>query len=118
MAYSKIPKAGSRLEEELYIQLRALHGSSGIPLPVREYRFIPSRKYRADFCWPEHKVICEVEGGVWTNGRHNRAKGFIEDCSKYNQATCLGYKVLRITGEHIKSGEAVAWIEKLVKAQT
>jgi len=41
-------------------------------------------------------VALEVEGGVWTGGRHTRGAGFIEDMEKYNAAACMGWFVLRI----------------------
>lgn len=64
--------------------------------PVREYRFCPGRKFRADFAWPRRKVLLEVEGGVHSRGRHVRALGFMADCKKYNLAAQLGYMVIRV----------------------
>lgn len=59
-------------------------------------------------------MIVEVEGGIYTNGRHTRGKGFEKDCEKYNWATMEGWKVIRVTKKHIDSGEALEWIEKLL----
>jgi len=83
----------------------------GLPAPVTEYEFHPDRKWRADFCWPEQKLIVEYEGGTWMHGRHTRGSGFEKDCDKYNAATVLGYRVLRFTQKHVKSGEAVKVIQ-------
>jgi very-short-patch-repair endonuclease len=80
----------------------------------REYQFHHTRKWRFDFAWPLKMVAVEVEGGVWSNGRHTRGKGFIEDCIKYNEATVLGWKVLRVTTDMVKNGEAMKYIEQLV----
>jgi len=80
---------------------------------VREYRFHPERKWRFDFAFPAHRVAVEVEGGVWTRGRHTRGRGYIADIEKYNEAVILGWRVLRVTREHIESGQATKWLEQL-----
>lgn len=98
--------SGSDLEETLAMYMRAV----GIPEPLREYRFDPKRRWRADFAWPELMLLVEVEGGQWTNGRHTRGAGFEADCEKYNEAALFGWRVLRVTSTHIKTGEALAWI--------
>jgi hypothetical protein len=65
-----------------------------------------------DFAWPEALVALEVEGGTWVRGRHARPKGFAEDCCKLNEAALAGWTVLRVTGEHIASGQAVEWLRR------
>lgn len=67
-----------------------------LPLPVREYRFYPERKWRADYCWIDQFLILETEGAVWTQGRHTRGSGFVKDIEKYNMMTVLGYRLLRV----------------------
>jgi very-short-patch-repair endonuclease len=62
---------------------------------VREYWFAKPRRWRFDFALVGPKLALEVEGGVFTRGRHVRPKGFISDCEKYNAATLLGWRVLR-----------------------
>lgn len=64
---------------------------------VKEYRFHPKRLWRFDYAFPEHKIALEVEGGVWTQGRHTRAEGFLGDIEKYNTATLMGWRVFRCT---------------------
>ena len=44
------------------------------------------------------KVAIELEGGVFSNGRHTRGAGFAEDCRKYNTAQLAGWLVFRFTG--------------------
>jgi len=80
----------------------------------QEYKFHPKRQWRADFHITGTKILVEVEGGIWTGGRHTRGKGFIHDMEKYNAATVLGYQVLRFSTEQVKSGLAVRQIEKMV----
>ena len=73
-----------------------LHVLQGIaPDAVAEFKFCPSRKWRADFAIPSHRLLVEIEGGVWSGGRHTRGSGFIGDMEKYNMAAILGYRVLR-----------------------
>lgn len=94
---------------ERYVE--AIIKSEGIEAPQREFRFC-ERLWRFDFCWTDQKVALEVEGGIWSGGRHTRGKGFLEDCSKYNQAAIMGYKVIRICKEHIDNGKALQWIHE------
>ena len=67
----------------------------------REYRFNPLRRWRFDFAIPMHAIAIEVEGGVWTQGRHTRGSGYIKDCEKYNSAVMLGWRVLRYPATEI-----------------
>jgi very-short-patch-repair endonuclease len=87
----------------------------GIEKPVYEYRFHKTRKWRFDFCFVEAKLALEIEGGVWTNGRHVRGSGFIKDMEKYNQAAILGFRLLRVTPEQTQNGEALILIEEYFK---
>ena len=73
---------------------------------VPEYRFHPTRKWRMDWAWPKHKLALEIEGGAWTRGRHTRGKGFVADLEKYNTATVMGWRILRVTPKQFSSGEA------------
>jgi len=69
----------------------------GFPEPAREYRFMPPRRYRFDLAWPELKIAVELEGGVFSGGRHTRGTGFESDCAKYNYAALFGWTILRYT---------------------
>nr|DAJ25575.1 MAG TPA: restriction endonuclease [Caudoviricetes sp.] len=68
---------------------------------VKEHKFHPKRKWRFDYAIPEHKIALEVEGGVWTGGRHVRAQGFLGDMEKYNTATLMGWRVFRTTPDDL-----------------
>ena len=59
-------------------------------------------------------LAVEVEGGSWSGGRHTSGAGFAADCEKYNEATLRGWRVLRVTGAHVKSGAAVEWLRRAV----
>ena len=79
-----------------------------------EFQFNPERKWRADFYILGTKVLIEVEGGIWSNGRHTRAQGYLGDMEKYNSAQELGYSVYRYSTEQVKSGKAIEDIRRLV----
>lgn len=64
---------------------------------VKEYLFHPDRKWRFDYAIPSHKVAIEIDGAVWTMGRHNRPEGYINDMEKLNTAASMGWLVLRFT---------------------
>lgn len=93
--------------------LQQIRGA-GLPQPVREFAADVDRKWRFDFAWPAQRVALEVEGGVWTGGRHTRGAGFIADCEKYNHLAIAGWVVLRVAVNHIKSGQALSWIQRAV----
>ena len=97
----------SRPEDQLELQIRA----AGLPEPEREFRFHPKRRYRADFGWPEHRVLLECEGGQWIQGRHNRPAGYESDCEKYNLAQLMGYQVYRVTPAMVEDGRALELLE-------
>ncbi|RCU24321.1 DUF559 domain-containing protein [Acinetobacter baumannii] len=80
----------------------------------QEFRFHPERKWRADFLITGTKILIEVEGGIWSGGRHTRGKGYIGDMEKYNSAAMMGFTVLRFSTEQVKAGVAIKQIEQLV----
>ncbi len=71
-------------------------GISGQPLQP-EVRFHATRRWRFDFAHAESRVAIEIEGGVWSGGRHNRGAGYVGDCEKYMEATLEGWTVFRLT---------------------
>lgn len=103
----------SDLEESLAFQIKAV----GLPEPVREYVFAKPRKWRWDFAWPDHFLAVEVEGGIWNRGRHGRGSGIVGDIEKGNAAVMRGWRMLRVTGDMVKKGEAVRLIEDWFKRE-
>ena len=73
-------------------------------LPAWECEFVfhPTRKWRFDVCWPEVLFYVELEGGVYSGGRHVRGSGYTKDCEKYNAAVMLSWTGLRFTTEMLK----------------
>jgi very-short-patch-repair endonuclease len=92
-------------ESALAFQLRA----HKIPFEA-EYRFAPPRKFRFDFAFPDKKIACEIDGGIFTFGRHSRPAGIVKDMEKFNIAAGLGYRILKFTPQQVKKGEAILLI--------
>ena len=67
----------------------------------REYRFHHERRWRSDFAHVGARVLIEIEGGIWVNGRHNRAAGFNADLEKYLAAGLAGWRVFRFGPDQI-----------------
>lgn len=105
----KSQKVPNEFEAKLALELKALKIDF-----EQEFKFHPRRKWRADFHLKGRMILIEVEGGIWSGGRHTRGKGYIGDMEKYNAATMLGYQVIRFSTEQVKSGLAIQQIEKMV----
>lgn len=97
------PAEDSPLEVLFAVQVRGCR----LPAPVRQLAPVKGRRWRVDFAWPEAKLIIEIEGGVWSGGRHVRPAGFIADCDKYNALALDGWRVLRVPGDQVESGQAI-----------
>lgn len=82
---------------------------------VKEYRFFPERRWRFDYAIPSEKIAIEVEGGVYTQGRHTRPLGFLGDMEKYNTATSLGWKLLRVTPNTLLSRTTLDLVRETVR---
>lgn len=92
-----------------------------------EFRFHPPRRWRFDYVLNgpipgsnpprEYKIAIEFNGSVWTQGRHTRGQGYINDREKINQAQIDGWLVLELTTEMIKSGRAYEMIEQAIESR-
>lgn len=78
---------------------------------VREYRFHAERRWRFDFWLPLSGLAIEIEGAIFTGGRHTRGAGYQKDLDKYNHATVMGYRVLRFSTTDVLRGRAKAFLE-------
>ena len=87
----------------------------GIPTPIAEYKFCPTRRWRADYAWIDEKVIVEIDGGIWTRGRHSRGYGMRKDNEKLNEAQKLGWRVFRFEPIQLRNGEAQTFLKEVLK---
>jgi very-short-patch-repair endonuclease len=92
---------------------------AGIPFE-REFRFHPSRKWRADYAIERpnqmlrgiYTILVEIDGGAFVAGRHSRGTGVEADCEKQSAAAILGYRVIRCTPRQVEDGRALSWIKQ------
>lgn len=91
-------------------QVRAAH----LPEPQPEFRFHAQRRWRFDLAWPDCRVAVEVDGATFAGGRHVTGTGYERDAEKLNEATVLGWRVLRVTPAMIDDGRALGWLERLL----
>jgi len=73
-----------------------------LPWPIPELRFHPTRKWKFDYAWLVPQIAMEIQGGIWTGGRHSRGKGQKDDMEKLSVAATMGWTVLQVTPAQIK----------------
>ena len=94
---------------------RTLAAYTGCIVGKEHFFARPEREWRIDVVILDLKIGIEIEGGVWTNGRHVRGKGFIEDMEKYNAAITLGWAILRFTPQDLNKITTFETIKKVVE---
>lgn len=107
--------AGAAVTSAPVYPVVSLCRAAGLPEPVPEYQFHPSRKWRADYAWPTYKLMLEVDGGVWTQGRHTRGSGRIADMEKQSEAAILGWRILYVTPEQVSNGAALDYVQRALR---
>ena len=99
---------GSHLEQKF----ETLWAEVGGPKLEAEFRFHPTRRWRADFYHAPSRTLIEIEGGVW-GGRHTRGGGFLADSEKYLAAFLLGYSVVRLTAPQLTRENLAALLARI-----
>ena len=90
-------------------------------LPPSELQFklprpdAPGHFWVFDCVFPRHKVIIEIDGGIWIRGAHGHPLDILRNMSKQNDAQLAGYAILRFTPQQVKTGEAANTTEKLLR---
>lgn len=62
---------------------------------VREYRFSDETDHRADFAFPQWRILVEIDGNIWVKGGHSSGAGILRDIAKTNLAAVNGWTLLR-----------------------
>lgn len=102
---------GVKNEANLLLEMHL--GELGLKF-CKEYRFHSKRQWRFDYLLtpgPQPATFAlEIEGGIWTRGRHTRGKGYQADLEKYREAAAMGFKVFRFSTEEVLNGTARKFI--------
>jgi very-short-patch-repair endonuclease len=85
---------------DTFEELWKVYGDDAFTL-TREHRFSPPRRFRFDAAFIRESVAVELDGGVYSGGRHTRGAGFERDCEKLNLAASQGWLVLRYTAKDL-----------------
>lgn len=80
--------------------------------PVAEHRFDEARKWRFDFAFPDKRVALEVQGGLFTGGRHSRGPALLKEHEKLNAAACAGWRILYTIPQNLCMIETVEMIRE------
>lgn len=107
----------SELEKKFFKQIK----EEGLPVPERQCRQPwPKRRFRADFCWPEERLVIEVDGATWKGkfGRHTSGPGYERDCEKRAIAVINGWRFINVTSRQVRDGQALEWASSLLSAHT
>jgi hypothetical protein len=91
---------------------RAVLEAHGLPLPVAEWKFHPTRKWRWDWAWVDAKVALEQQGGLWSFGRHSRPEGQLSDFEKFSEGAALGWRLILVQPKDLCSPRTLEWIRQ------
>ena len=81
---------------------------------VAEHRFAPPRRWRFDFANPALKLALEIQGGIWTSGRHSRGgKAQLAEMEKLNAAARYRWLVLFFSPDQVQNGTALRFVQLL-----
>jgi len=96
--------ADKRIRE---VRRQSLERQTGLQW-VAEHQFCDGRRWRFDYACLEIATAIEIDGGVWTRGRHSRGAGQVADMEKINTAQLFGWIVLRYTPQKF---DGWAWLD-------
>ena len=106
-------KPASGLKQAIFARLCV---EAGLPEPVAEYRFHGVGMWGIELAWVDQKVGLEIDGGIWSGGRHTRGAGWLKDTEKLNTLACMGWRMLRCTPSDLCRTETVEMVREAVDA--
>ena len=76
---------------------------------VQQFQYLPTRKFKADFAWPDKKLALECDGMV-----HRIKERFEADVERHNELLMAGWRVFRVTGKMVRDGRAIELVRKII----
>lgn len=112
-AVTSKPRPGAATEAMLREQMRAAGFRTWDDyVPQMAFAIDLGRDFRADIGFPRQMLLVEIMGGAHAAGRA-RVK---RDVERQGLAAQLGYRVLTVTPEQVRKGEAIDLIEAALNA--
>lgn len=106
------PKRGRNKKTEPENQLHDQFKEAGINGYKRNARFIPKRKYEADFWFADLRLAVEVDGGIYmAKGGHTSGPGYQRDRERDQLALLNGIVTARVTSNDVYAGDAIAFLK-------
>jgi hypothetical protein len=102
-----------KYDKDIVVKWFAEHGLQTEP----EYKFHPTRKWRFDFLFP-NKVALEVQGGLFSGGRHSRGASLLKEHEKLNTAAAMGYRVLYTIPQNLCMQETLDTIREAINYES
>jgi len=115
-----------KYDKDIVVKWFAEHGIYAIP----ELKFHNDRKWRFDFAlallvptgelaqhrqiW-ETRLALEVQGGLFSGGRHSRGAALLKEHEKLNAAAALGWRVLYCIPQNLCMQETVDVIKEALR---
>jgi hypothetical protein len=106
-----LPQGGA-LNQVLFTRLCKAHG---LPVPDYEVEFCPGRKFRFDVLWG--RCALEVQGAIFSGGRHVHGAALLSEYEKLNLAVCLGFSVLFCTPAQIDNGSIFPVVKRALGSE-
>ena len=86
--------------------------AAGIPNPVPEHQFEATRKWRFDYAFLEQRVAVEIQGGLFTGGRHTRGPALRDEYEKLREAAADGWLVLPVPPDEAMSKKFLTQLKR------
>jgi hypothetical protein len=97
------PAPPSVRKPDVFLELCA---SYSLPMPVCEVLIIPGRDFRADYCWPQQRIVVEQNG----YRDHSSKKKLLRDWEKANLAQVAGWRYFQFSPKQLISVDTIEWL--------
>jgi len=110
--------AKKKVDTSLEDKFDKLLTDNGIDGYERNCYFIPKRRFRADFWFPELKLVFEVDGGLWLGARGGHTSG--AGSHRDRERDILAYRAdgivtFRFGTNHLKEeDEVLKWVTDII----
>lgn len=111
---SKPKTVVQEISPELFKASCAAHG---LPVPESEFRFHESRKWRIDWFWADHWLALEIQGAIFSGGRHVRGPALLAEYSKLNEMAIAGIRTIFATPQQINDGSIFPILRRALKLE-